>query len=34
LLTEGYSYKEIGDVFNVTAGRIGQIFNNLLEKLS
>ncbi|WP_241964508.1 hypothetical protein [Staphylococcus simulans] len=24
----------MGDVFNVTAGRIGQIFNNLLEKLS
>ncbi|MGX0141910.1 sigma-70 family RNA polymerase sigma factor [Staphylococcus hominis] len=34
LLTEGYSYKEIGDIFNVTAGRIGQMFNNLLEKLS
>jgi len=34
LLAEGYSYKEIGNVFNVTAGRIGQMFNNLLEKLS
>lgn len=34
LLSEGYSYKEIGNVFSVSAGRIGQIFDNLLEKLS
>ncbi|PHK49326.1 hypothetical protein [Staphylococcus edaphicus] len=34
LLSEGYSYKEIGNVFSVNAGRIGQIFDNLLKKLS
>ncbi|WP_411841155.1 sigma factor-like helix-turn-helix DNA-binding protein [Staphylococcus haemolyticus] len=34
MLAEGHSYKEIGNVFNVTAGRIGQILDALLKKLS
>ena len=34
LLAEGHSYKDIGNVFSVSAGRIGQMFDNLLEKLS
>ncbi|WP_210136794.1 sigma-70 family RNA polymerase sigma factor [Staphylococcus sp. GDH8C109P] len=34
LLSEGYSYKEIGNVFSVSAGRIGQILDALLKKLS
>lgn len=34
LLSEGYSYKDIGNVFSVSAGRIGQIFDDLLKKLS
>ncbi|MDW4319771.1 sigma-70 family RNA polymerase sigma factor [Staphylococcus saprophyticus] len=34
LLSEGYSYKDIGNVFSVSSGRIGQIFDNLLKKLS
>lgn len=34
LLSDGYSYKGIGNVFSVSAGRIGQIFDGLLSKLS
>ncbi|MBA1354611.1 MULTISPECIES: sigma-70 family RNA polymerase sigma factor [Staphylococcus] len=34
LLSEGYSYKDIGNVFSVSSGRIGQIFDGLLSKLS
>lgn len=34
LLSEGYSYKEIGDVLYVTDGRVKQIFDGLLSKLS
>lgn len=34
LLSEGYSYKDIGNVFSVSSGRISQIFDNLLKKLS
>lgn len=34
LLTEGNSYKGIGNVFNVTVGRIRQMFDELLSKLS
>lgn len=34
LLSEGYSYKEIGNVFYVTEGRVKQIFDGLLRKIS
>ncbi|MDW8570481.1 sigma factor-like helix-turn-helix DNA-binding protein [Staphylococcus shinii] len=34
MLSEGYSYKEIGKVFYVTEGRVKQIFDVLLRKLS
>lgn len=34
LLSEGYSYKDIGNVFSVSSSRIGQIFDGLLSKLS
>lgn len=34
LLSEGYSYKEIGNVFYVTDVRVKQIFDGLLSKLS
>lgn len=33
LISEGYSYKKVGELFGVTEGRIRQIFDELLEKL-
>lgn len=33
LISEGHSYKKVGELFGVTAGRIRQIFDKLLEKL-
>ncbi|WP_432720392.1 sigma-70 family RNA polymerase sigma factor [Staphylococcus shinii] len=34
LLSEGYSYKEIGKVFYITEARVKQIFDGLLSKLA
>ncbi|MDW4072256.1 sigma-70 family RNA polymerase sigma factor [Staphylococcus saprophyticus] len=33
LISEGHSYKKVGEFFGVTEGRIRQIFDELLEKL-
>lgn len=33
LISEGHSYKKVGELFGVTEGRIRQIFDELLEKL-